>query len=216
MSRVFDSFAIRSGLIQQLTTFPTDVYGWSDPLECQAPGTYFGYVFDGRSRLKCESGEFELRTGMYFAVPNGLQISGGTGLLIHAQHHHGFFHLGGPIELTGRLRYIDGCTDSLLIPPIIMGDPCLNLLHLPAGTRQTPHTHPSFRIGLILSGEGECVTPTERIALKPGLAFTIAEEGRHCFHTSHQSLLVLAYHPDSDCGPTHENHPMINRTIIGQ
>ena len=23
---------------------------------------------------------------------------------------------------------------------------------------------------------------------------------------------VLAYHPDSDCGPTHEDHPMLNRT----
>jgi hypothetical protein len=25
---------------------------------------------------------------------------------------------------------------------------------------------------------------------------------------------VIAYHPDSDFGPTHENHPMVNRTIV--
>ena len=25
---------------------------------------------------------------------------------------------------------------------------------------------------------------------------------------------VVAYHPDSDFGPTHEEHPMVNRTRI--
>jgi hypothetical protein len=28
-------------------------------------------------------------------------------------------------------------------------------------------------------------------------------------------LRVIAYHPDSDFGPTHEDHPMINRTMVG-
>lgn len=28
-----------------------------------------------------------------------------------------YFHLGGPTEERGRLRYIDGCTDSLRIAP---------------------------------------------------------------------------------------------------
>ena len=27
-------------------------------------------------------------------------------------------------------------------------------------------------------------------------------------------MAVIAYHPDSDFGPTHEVHPMINRTIV--
>ena len=25
---------------------------------------------------------------------------------------------------------------------------------------------------------------------------------------------VVAYHPDSDTGPTHDDHPMLNRTIV--
>ena len=32
--------------------------------------------------------------------------------------------------------------------------------------------------------------------------------------TADEALLVIAYHPDSDFGPTHERHPMINRTIV--
>jgi hypothetical protein len=27
-------------------------------------------------------------------------------------------------------------------------------------------------------------------------------------------MTVIAYHPDSDFGATHEDHPMINRTMV--
>jgi hypothetical protein len=26
-------------------------------------------------------------------------------------------------------------------------------------------------------------------------------------------LLVMAWHPDSDSGPSHDDHPMLNRTL---
>ena len=136
--------------------------------------------------------------------------------MISRLDYHGFFHLGGPVEEKGRLRYIDGCTDSLLVPPTLSGDACLNLLHLPPHTRQTPHTHPSLRVGLIIRGRGHCLTDEGRIPLEPGQAFAICAEGRHSFNTDDSELLVLAYHPDSDFGPTHELHPMIQRTILPQ
>ena len=151
---------------------------------------------------------------MYFAVPGELQIAQGKGILVTRLGHRGFFHLGGPIEEIGRLRYIDGCTDSLLISPPLLGDPCLNLLHIPPGTRQTAHTHPSIRVGLVVRGSGECATPNARYSLRPGLGFVIAADALHSFHTNHEPLLVIAYHPDSDFGPTHECHPMVNRTIV--
>jgi hypothetical protein len=151
---------------------------------------------------------------MYFAVPGELHVQQGTGIVVTRLGYHGFFHLGGPIEPVGRLRYIDGCTDSLLIAPVLRGDPCLNLLHLPPGTRQTPHTHPSVRIGLVVRGAGRCVTPAGSVALVPGLAFIIRASALHCFHTQDEPLVVLAYHPDSDFGPTHDDHPMINRTVV--
>ncbi len=196
---------------------PTDAIGWGvgAAREWSADRTQFAFVQDGPAELYCVAGRFTLGAGMYFAVPGSGKIAGGAGLLIGRLGFHGVFQIGGPIEGTGRLRYIDGCTDSLLIPPPILGDPCLNLLHIPPGTRQTAHTHPSIRVGLIVAGQGECVTPDGRHSLEPGLAFAIPTGLRHSFHTTTSDLRVIAYHPDSDFGPTHECHPMVNRTIVG-
>lgn len=195
--------------------FPTVVTAWAEqPAELPATGTHFGFVHAGAAEIGTPAGRFRLTAGMYFAVPGWLWLRGGSGLVVTAEHHRGFFHVGGPVEESGRLRYIDGCTDSLLVPPVVLGDPCLNLLHIPPGTRQTAHTHSSIRVGLIVGGSGECVTPAERFSLRPGLAFVIAAESLHSFHTSHEPLRVIAYHPDSDFGPTHECHPMVNCTIL--
>jgi hypothetical protein len=151
---------------------------------------------------------------MYAAVPCACSIKNGSGIAISRCSYQGFFHLGGPVEEIGRLRYIDGCTDSLLIPPLRMGDPCLNLLHIPPHTRQSRHTHPSHRIGVILNGHGECITPNEAIPLSPGMVFVIPENAEHSFHTTTEALRVIAYHPESDFGPTDEFHPMRNKTIL--
>jgi quercetin dioxygenase-like cupin family protein len=215
----FTSYALAHGLLEDQSddAFPTVLAAWvENSLHRETTGTHFGFVWAGPASLRCASGSFTLRSGMYFAVPGELQIAQGKGILVTRLGHRGFFHLGGPIEEIGRLRYIDGCTDSLLIPPVLKGDPCLNLLHLPPGTRQTPHTHPSLRIGLVVRGAGTCVTPAERIALKPGRAFLLRASAVHCFHTEDEPLVVVAYHPDSDFGPTHEDHPMINRTQVVQ
>jgi len=31
----------------------------------------------------------------------------------------GLFAVGGPVEATGRLTYIDGCTDTVLAAPLV-------------------------------------------------------------------------------------------------
>lgn len=179
--------------------------------------TSFGYVFSGKATLNTLQGEFTIKNGMYFSIPGAAQISGDAeGLLVTQTNYNGFFHIGGPVENKGRLRYIDGCTDSLLIAPPVLGDPCLNLLHIPKGTFQTQHTHPSLRAGIIISGYGTCITPDGTYKLKPGLSFVIPPDAIHSFRTESNELLVLAYHPDSDFGPSHQDHPMINRTIIEQ
>jgi len=36
----------------------------------------------------------------------------------------------------------------------------------------------------------------------------------HSFHTIDESLDVIAWHPDSDFGPTHDEHPMVSRTFV--
>lgn len=194
--------------------FPAAVAGWCEErLVLDEGGTHFVFALDGPATVTCASGTFPVASGMYAAVPGRAEIERGRGIAITRFGHHGFFHLGGPVESTGRLRYIDGCTDSLLIPPVMRGDPCLNLLCMPPGTRQTPHVHPSFRAGVIIRGRGWCLANGGRLALAPGRGFVIEADEEHCFHTDDETLLVLAFHPDSDVGPVHEDHPMINRTF---
>lgn len=211
----FHPFDLTAAVDLRDDPFPTDVEGWTGALHLGGSGTHFGYVHSGPTTLTGEVGTFVLQTGMYFSSPGRTDLQGGRGLTVTRLGYSGFFQIGGPVESVGRLRYIDGCTDSLLIPPVLLGDPCLNLLHIPPNTRQTAHTHPSLRVGLIVRGSGECVTPEGRSPLHPGLAFVIPAGARHSFHTAAYDLLVIAYHPDSDFGPTHECHPMVNRTVIG-
>ena len=175
---------------------------------------WFGMVVAGEGALHCEWGRFPLREGMYFVLPGPGHVEGSVhGLGLGARFHRGLFQVGGPIEETGRLRYVDGCTDTLLVGPPRRGDPCLNHLHVPAETCQRAHTHPSYRVGVIVAGEGTCVEPARATPLTPGLAFCIPADVRHAFHTSTHALDVFAFHPDTDFGPTDEDHPMINRTI---
>lgn len=197
-------------------SYPSQLSAWEDSsLRLGDVGTHYGSVGSGSIMLICSAGRFEISKGMYFSVPGQLEIVGtGHGFVATRLDYRGFFQVGGPAEPSGRLAYIDGCSDSLLIAPPVLGDPCLNLLHLPPGTEQTQHTHPSCRIGMVAEGHGVCRTPEGDFDLCAGNIFQMAPEAVHSFHTGAHSLRVLAWHPDSDTGPSHQDHPMINRTIV--
>jgi quercetin dioxygenase-like cupin family protein len=217
-NRSFGGFELERGLLCDMRhdRFPATLRAWCDDrVTLEEGATHFGYVYEGKCLVRCASGEFSLAAGMVFSVPGGGAVSGGgRGMIVSRLGYRGFFQLGGPVENEGRLKYIDGCTDSLLIAPVMLGDPCLNLLYFPPGIDQTQHTHPSMRVGVVASGSGVCVTPEGKIPLSPGQAFVIHAEGLHSFATRDEPMRVIAYHPDSDFGPTHENHPMLNRTIV--
>lgn len=179
--------------------------------------THYGFVYENASasaRLETPLGTFPLPPGCYFSLPRTGRVSGGRGFVVSQFDVDGVFQVGGPVEERGRLRYIDGCSDSLLVPPVMLGHPCLNLLHIPPNTAQTAHTHPSHRLGAIVSGRGVCRTPEGDVALAPGLGWVIQPDAVHSFHTRDEALRVIAFHPDSDCGPTNHDHPMLNRTIV--
>lgn len=233
MQKVFSTFQFSNGFMQHLQrgNFPSYLSSWDsrlnpDGIVLQHFDTHYGYVFDGAAFLKYNGMLFTLPRGMFFCAPGDAVIQGGRGIVISREEYNGMFMVGGPVERFGRLRYIDGCTDSLLVPPVMLGDPCLNLLYFPPGIDQTPHTHPTDRIGMVLSGVGRCNywTPPrstggawmeQEVELEPGMIFCIHAEGRHKFATPYgKELRVLAYHPDSDYGPTHEFHPMLNRTMV--
>lgn len=231
-SRHFISIPFRDGLLADFSAdpYPTCAHGWGHnggALQLDEGGTHFGFVVDGEATLMsldCAYAlPYRLGPGMYFCVPGWLHIEGGCGIVITRVGYRGMFLIGGPIEDHGRMRYIDGCSDSLLVPPVLKGDPCLNFLHFPPHIDQTRHTHPSIRIGVVARGRGRCVVPMNddgsgpdvTIPLVPGNVFVIPTDGHHSFFTDEDVMDVIAYHPDSDTGPTHEDHPMINRTMVG-
>ena len=208
--------------------------------------SYYGFVYEGVGKLYKHDGlNVNLKTGSYFSVHGKFTLNSGVikAVIIEVLHTKGIYPqttykamdtTGGPIEKEGRLKYIDGCTDSLLIPPVKMGDPCLNHLHFPKNITQTAHTHPSHRIGIVADGYGECVTPFGTLPLVKGMIFVIKEwnkdmkgkkkgkgldgkmhlAGTHKFDTTDSHMDVIAFHPDSDFGATVIVHPMINRTIV--
>lgn len=212
----FTPLVIGSGLLLDLGDI--QVWGWMErPLELPPWATAYGMVTTGQTELRDpETGPFHLSAGMFFVLPDGGMARGGSGLVITLSGYRGLRQIGGPLETAGRLRYIDGCSDTLLICPPRLGDPCLNHLHIPPHTDQTPHTHPSARIGVILQGTGECRTPDGAYPLHPGIGWYIPTGCLHSFFTRDEALDVVAWHPDSDFGPRDDDHPMINRTVIPQ
>jgi quercetin dioxygenase-like cupin family protein len=180
-------------------------------------GACFGFVANGRVSLQDRQVNWWVKAGQWFSLPSGFVLNLTTNssvVVAQSIGYQGIYAMGGPIEQQGRLRYIDGCSDTLLCAPSLLGDPCLNLLHFPAGIKQTAHTHPSLRAGIIAKGQGVCVANQQEIALSAGTLFYIAKDTEHRFITQSNTMDVIAYHPDSDWGPTHYDHPMINRTLV--
>ncbi len=220
MSRSLELIEIAHGLLRDLPD--CRLWGVDDgALVLGEDATQYVFCWHGALTVR-QSGMWPhvLTAGMWAAVPGKCEIRPvGTdlsrGLVISRAGWLGMMSIGGPLEERGRLRYIDGCTDSLLVPPVRLGDPCLNGLWFPMGTMQTMHSHPSVRVGMVVRGRGWCETPAGREKLQPGMVFVIHPHGEHRFLTGPESgLTVIAWHPDSDTGPTDVDHPMVNRTIV--
>lgn len=242
-SIIFFDEESREDAYQQLTgPYPYKLHCFEVECMMEKQGSSFLiYIQEGKANLYTEHYHFNpihISKGMYLSCANEFHIEGHNvkGICIEVlngrqrQQPYKAMHLiGGPIEETGRLKYIDGCTDSLLIPPIKKGDPCLNHLHFPPRIMQTMHTHPTDRVGIVTKGEGRCLTPFGNFPLKEGQVFIIRHDdgkksigdakrmhpnGSHCFQTFSKTMDVIAFHPDSDFGAEDQNHPMINRTIV--
>ena len=118
-------------------------------------------------------------------------------------------------EGKGRLAYIDGCSDTTLIPPARYGDPALNFLHFPPEIDQTQHLHPDIRMGVVLGGQGVAWQADRwEKDMVAGAMFCLDESEIHSFKTQTSSMDVIAYHPTTDTGPTDAAHAMISRTYI--
>jgi hypothetical protein len=186
----------------------------SEPLALEESCSYWALITEGQAVAELVADRFTLRAEHYLATPGPGSLRGGRGLVIALRSYRSVRQLGGPLEPRGRLRYVDGCSDTLLVCPPRLGEPCLNHLHIPAGTNQSEHTHPSLRVGVIARGSGVCRTRAGDIPLTEGLGWMIPAGLAHSFITGGHALDVFAWHPDSDFGPTDDDHPMINRTVL--
>lgn len=180
-----------------------------------------------------------------FIMSNEGQVSSGTDFIITGQGkafavmHTGTAAVTGPAvvistpgtfvtesklamvdpTLPGQLAYIDGCSNTNLVDPLRNGDPCINYLYFPGGITQTYHSHPSLRLGLVLSGIGTAwIMQHGKEVQVPLIAGQVFYLHRHCIHRfstpsdSHMSIMV--FHPDSEDGPRDEANPMKTRTYI--
>ncbi|WP_416669796.1 cupin domain-containing protein [Egbenema bharatensis] len=202
-------------------SFPLLLQTWQDhPIGLSDVGTHFGFVYQGFAHLSFRgmhgTESYRLRAGMYFSLPGkgAIGSAASSGIVFTRLNYRGMFSLGGPIEAQGRLAYIDGGTSSLLIPPVLLGDPCLNVMYFPPHVDQTLHTHPSDRIGIVVAGASIMKTPQSAIPVESGTIFLIPAHYPHKFCTSDSPFTVVVFHPDSDTGYTHTNHPMLQRTMV--
>ena len=75
-------------------------------------------------------------------------------------------------------------------------------------------------MGIVIKGSGQAFQEKDTYQdgwvkeLKKGCMFMLTEQELHSFRTSSDIMDIIAFHPDSDTGPTDENHSMINRTYI--
>lgn len=177
-----------------------------------------GTTFVAVAGAEVWTGDYAIGDGMYAALPDTARLLRSRAyncraLAVSAKHYNGIFMLGGPLEPKGRLKYIDGCTDTMLIPPQRRGDPCLNALFFPPRINQTRHYHPSVRVGLVYDGEGVCHHDGRDTPLRPGDIFMIPKGGWHCFETTDSWMRIVAFHPDSLWGPDDDNHQMLDATL---
>jgi quercetin dioxygenase-like cupin family protein len=205
--------------------YPTEliVVGRTGHEEMERTVTSYGYMIQGAANVHAAGLSARLEAGGFFCLPGRFSLTvDGLFAVIRRLGYIGQTVIGR-IEDRGRLSYIDGCSDSQLVYPPRMGDPCLNYLHFPPGVHQTQHTHPSIRMGIVARGRGKAFREPAKgnsgweQDLTQGCVFLLPEQEQHSFRTTETDceMDVIAYHPDSDIGPTDAAHPMRSRTYIG-
>ncbi len=211
-----ETFPLQPKTIDSQESFPATVKIWhGNSCRFPADGTTFGYIYEGSAVLFRPGKEpNRIYAGMYFCLPGEGKLEGkSSGIGISHLNYQGLFSLGA-IAPTGEFAYINGGTNSLLIAPVKGGDPCLNAMYFPPGVDQTLHTHPSYRLGIVVEGGGKLENQQTVLVLKPGMTFLIGANSLHKFRTLETNLTAVVFHPDSDIKFTRGDNLMLKRTII--
>ena len=200
--------------MEHIPTLPAEVFVRNTP---QLPANFIA-IFDQAAYHKDEpKGPIWVCGG--FPMPQ--YVTGAVLMQMTLPTEGRFFFppAAGRVEAVGRLRYIDGCSSSLLLCPPHKGDPCINHLHLVEGVVQTKHSHPSERMGMVVRGAAtafyETPTGTARLSLDTGVAWRLPADQVHHFETNKgTSCDIVVLHPDSAWGPDDDAHQMLDATVI--
>jgi quercetin dioxygenase-like cupin family protein len=182
-------------------------------------GTYYimlqnaSYYSDN---IKFENVNAAFTVNSFFTV----KCSQGTAVVIEYPGLHlleSRYYVQDKLEM-GNLSYMDGGTNTTAVNPGRLGDPVINYVHFPAGMKQTLHTHPSHRVGMVLQGRGGVqLDHGELFGLKQGDVFFMQRNALHNFMCPFdQDVVLFVFAPDSGTGPTDEVNPLKIRTYVGQ
>lgn len=160
--------------------------------------THFGFFGSGSLRVKSGPAECSLRDGGFFRSPGQTQVDGGNGFIVSLEGDHGFFQIGGPFDVVGRLPYPPGGEQNCLIWPAAPLLASLNYLKMTAAEGwQTEHTHPSLRLNIVLSGQAKCKTHEGVRTISAGDVVLLGSHEKHAFGEAAPSMTFVAFHPDS-------------------
>lgn len=192
------------------------VRAWSKSAKQLGAGlVHFGVVQTGRATLKRNRQELLIPSEHYFRTSGPSNISGGLGLLISMATAQERSLKIGEIPQRGYLEYKPGGRMAAICPPDVRGDPNLNMLEMDPTIRdQDDHFHPSVRVNIVITGSVTCFThnapPRE---LFPGDVIVLHPKQHHRFVAGDQGMRFVAFHPDSNYGPTRDDNPMLNNTF---
>ena len=133
---------------------PSRMHGFDDEAACafsETTSTYFGYIYRGPVTLHVPGcAPTELGEQQHFCATGPLRLTGeGAAVIFEKVGFRAPTSVGGPLEQTGRIVYIDGCSTSLLTFPQRQGDPVMNVLWFPENVCQTMHIHPTVRLAMV-------------------------------------------------------------------
>lgn len=160
------------------------------------------YYYDKSGVAHVQSGPFKFQSTIIATVIRGYTPSARSVTVGRSTH----------------LPYINGCSTRQIFTPERIGDPTLQLLHLPPhSSEQAHHIHSTARIVHVLEGRGRCIVGMEQWQAKQeltaGMSLVLHPMCPHHFETDGDSLLVLPLHIFSSPPSGLEfNHPMFNGT----
>jgi quercetin dioxygenase-like cupin family protein len=182
-------------------------------------GTY--YIMLQAASYYSDSVKFESVNGA-FAVNDHFTIKTGAGTAAVIEYPglhllESRYYVQNQLEM-GNLSYMDGGTNTTAVNPGRLGDPVINYVHFPAGMKQTLHTHPSHRVGMVLKGLGRVELDDGEFPLQTGDVFFMKRNVLHNFTCPYENedVVLFVFAPDSGTGPTDEVNPLKIRTYVGQ